>query len=120
MIRLFTQYATRNTQHALRRQSAERGWQDAQLAAIFCDGAAGYVEPAVAQNLDDLLVGKRLLFVRDQLVNHIFDRERGGEEMAERHDLLARHLYILVRGRPADRRFVNTNRGRDLGAGERG
>jgi hypothetical protein len=38
---------------------AQRRWQDAELPAIFSDGAAGHIEAALPKCLDDLLVGQR-------------------------------------------------------------
>ena len=46
------------------------------------------------------LIGERGFLVRNQLLDHILDRERCGEEVAERHDFAVGYLHVLVRGGP--------------------
>src|SRR5581483_11818334 len=75
------------------RRMATAGWlpqdrgQDAKLLAVLGHRAACDEDAHLGQPLGDLLVGEGLLFVLDDVLDHILRRKRGSEEVGERDHL---------------------------------
>ena len=58
-------------------------------------------------------------FPLDHLADLVLHAERGGEEVAEWHDLAGRQHHVLLGRCSADGRFVHPDQRADLGSGQR-
>src|SRR5437868_2292781 len=97
------------------------GGENTELVAVLGDGAAGDLDSALAEDVDDGLIGERVLwiFFLDELLQLRLDptrrdvlpirsREAGGEEELQRENA-PRCLDELLVGDAAHRRFVHVD-----------
>src|SRR5215212_2775067 len=103
------------------RPLADRRRQDVHLAAVLGHGAASDADAVVEKAVADLSVAKRAAggaLIADDLLDHVFDAQRGGEQVAHGDDLARRQHDELAGDGAAACRLMDAQRVRHLAASQ--